>query len=117
MGLDLLIEDHWQGTERLPATLSGGEGFLASLALALALSESVQSEAGGIRLDSIFIDEGFGTLDGDLLNLVLKTLTELQVGGRMVGVISHVDTLKSVIPAQIELKPQPQGSEIYVKPF
>ena len=84
-GLDLVVEDRWSGTERPASTLSGGEGFMASLALALALSQIVQEENGAIRMDAIFIDEGFGTLDEESLRRAIDALLELHEQGRMVG--------------------------------
>ena len=111
-GLDLVVEDRWHGTERPASTLSGGEGFMASLSLALALSQIVQEENGALRMDAIFIDEGFGTLDEESLRRAIDTLTELQSQGRMVGLISHVPELKQVIPARIEIVPKHSGSEL-----
>lgn len=115
-GLDLEVFDQYTGTTRAVSTLSGGESFLASLALALGLSDVVQSYAGGIRLDAIFVDEGFGTLDPDALDFAIRTLKDLQQSGRMVGVISHVAELKEWIDARLELKSSQTGSEaIFVK--
>jgi exonuclease SbcC len=110
-GLDLEVFDHYTGTTRAVGTLSGGESFLASLALALGLSDVVQSYAGGIRLDAIFVDEGFGTLDPEALDFAIRTLKDLQQAGRMVGIISHVAELKEWIDARLELKPAQTGSE------
>ncbi|MBK6851760.1 MAG: SMC family ATPase [Burkholderiales bacterium] len=110
-GLDLEIFDQYTGSSRGVATLSGGESFLASLALALGLSDVVQSYAGGIRLDAIFVDEGFGTLDPEALDFAIRTLEDLQQTGRLVGIISHVAELKEFIDARLELKATPQGSE------
>jgi DNA repair protein SbcC/Rad50 len=93
-GLDLEIFDHHTGTSRPAATLSGGEGFLASLSLALGLADVVQSRSGGIRMETLFIDEGFGTLDPESLDFALRTLIDLQQTGRLVGVISHVAELR-----------------------
>ncbi len=89
-GLDLRVRDAHSGEEREVQSLSGGETFQASLALALAVAESVQQHAGGVHLDTLFIDEGFGTLDPDSLDLAMDELDKLRAGGRMVGIISHV---------------------------
>ena len=102
-GLDLEIYDAYSGGGRNVDTLSGGELFLASLSLAFGLSDVVQSYSGGVRLESIFIDEGFGTLDEETLNTAMKALFEIQKIGRTVGIISHVAELKSRIPAQIRI--------------
>jgi exonuclease SbcC len=109
-GLDLVVFDAQTGVERPVSTLSGGESFLASLALALGLAEVVQHYAGGIQLDAIFIDEGFGTLDADALDLAISTLLDLRQGGRMVGVISHVTELRERIHTRLEIKTTRQGS-------
>ena len=100
-GLDLDVIDHYNGTVRPVNTLSGGESFKASLALALGLSDEIQSSAGGIRLDTMFVDEGFGSLDDDSLRLAVATLQELTEGRRLVGIISHVGELKERIEKQI----------------
>ncbi len=100
-GLELCVIDHYNGSERSVKTLSGGESFLASLALALGLSDEIQSHAGGIRIDAMFIDEGFGTLDEDALNQAMKALSNLTVGNRMVGIISHVPEIKERIEKRI----------------
>ena len=91
------------------ATLSGGESFLASLALALGLADVVQACAGGVRLDTMFIDEGFGTLDSETLDVALKALFELQKSGRLIGIISHVEELRSRIPARLEVTKTKSG--------
>lgn len=109
-GLDLEVFDHYTGTTRAVSTLSGGESFLASLALALGLSDVVQSYAGGIRLDAIFVDEGFGTLDPEALDFAIQALKDLQQSGRLVGIISHVAELKEWIDARLELKATQAGS-------
>jgi exonuclease SbcC len=109
-GLDLEVTDSHTGRARAVSTLSGGEGFLASLALALGLSDVVQRNAGGIRLDTVFIDEGFGSLDQESLDLALRTLEELKQGGRLVGLISHLEEVKARIPARLEVIPGPGGS-------
>jgi exonuclease SbcC len=112
-GLDLVISDTWTGDSTRPVeTLSGGEGFYTSLALALGLAEVVQHYAGGIRLDTIFIDEGFGSLDSDTLDLAIRTLEGLKESGRLVGIISHVESLRERIPARIEVTPGIKGSYV-----
>lgn len=114
-GLDLEIVDDYSGTARPVETLSGGESFLASLSLALGLAAVVQNNSGGIKLDTIFIDEGFGTLDSETLDFALKTLLELQIGGRLVGIISHVEELKKEIPVRLEIKTSKTGSKAEFK--
>ena len=108
-GLSLDVVDHYSGSERSVKSLSGGESFQASLALALGLSDTVQEEAGGIRLDAMFIDEGFGTLSEGALRAALNTLLELAAGQRLVGVISHVPELKEKIERQIRIRKQADG--------
>lgn len=103
-GLDIDIIDHFATGTRSVSTLSGGESFKASLSLALGLSDVVQSEAGGVRLDTMFVDEGFGTLDDDSLKNALKVLAALGEGNRLVGIISHVNELKEKIDRQIVIK-------------
>ncbi|MEW6349875.1 MAG: SMC family ATPase [Thermodesulfobacteriota bacterium] len=109
-GLDLEVHDAYTGTERPVETLSGGEGFLASLALALGLADVVQSYSGGIRLDTVFVDEGFGSLDPEALDLAYRALVELQSTGRLVGIISHVPELKEQINVRLEVRPGRNGS-------
>lgn len=109
-GLELEVFDEYTGEDRSVATLSGGEGFLASLALALGLAEVVESLAGGIHLDTVFIDEGFGTLDEEALETAIDALMELQGRSRLVGIISHVAELKAVVPARLEVTSTPSGS-------
>ena len=111
-GLDLEVEDTYSGRVRAVETLSGGEGFMAALALALGLSEVVQAYAGGIRLDVLFIDEGFGSLDPESLDLAIQTLMDLQQGGRMIGIISHVAELKEQMPLRIDIETSRLGSRI-----
>jgi exonuclease SbcC len=113
-GLDLEVEDAFSGSRRPTSSLSGGEGFMASLALALGLSDVVQSHLGGVRLEAVFIDEGFGSLDSDALELALKMLFELSStqSGRMIGVISHVNELKEQIPHRLHVRKSIQGSQI-----
>jgi exonuclease SbcC len=109
-GLDIEIEDAWTGAARPAATLSGGETFLASLALALGLADVVQSYSGGVYLDTIFVDEGFGMLDPEALDMAMQALVELQTSGRLVGIISHVPELKERIEARLEIVPTDRGS-------
>ncbi|NYF17857.1 exonuclease SbcC [Microbacterium sp. AK009] len=111
-GLGLEILDAHTGAPRPAHSLSGGETFLASLALALGLAEVVTARAGGVRLDTLFIDEGFGSLDDDTLELAMATLDELRQGGRTVGLISHVATMKERIPAQLHVRATPQGPSV-----
>lgn len=111
-GLSIEVQDAHTGRLRSPQSLSGGETFLASLALALGLAEVVTSRAGGIRLDTLFIDEGFGSLDPETLELAMRTLDELRAGGRVVGVISHVEAMKEQIPAQLIVEATPEGPSI-----
>ena len=111
-GLDLQIEDSHYSTVRPVGTLSGGEGFMAALSLALGLSDVVQSYAGGIRLDTLFIDEGFGSLDPESLDLAIQTLVDLQSTGRMVGVISHVAELKEQMANRIDVHASRIGSTV-----
>ena len=112
-GLDFVMEDSYTGQSRLPQTLSGGETFEASISLALALTEVVQSRNGGVRLESLFIDEGFGTLDDEALKKAMEVLRKIQEN-RVVGVISHVGELASEIPSQIFVKKERTGSAVFV---
>lgn len=109
-GLDLDVLDAYTGTRRSVATLSGGESFLASLALALGLADVVQAYAGGIHLDTIFVDEGFGSLDPEALDLAYRALVDLQKRGRLVGIVSHVPELKEQIPIRLEVSAGRHGS-------
>ncbi|KHO40034.1 AAA family ATPase [Clostridium tetani] len=109
-GLELEVFDNYTGKARHVKTLSGGESFKASLSLALGLADVIQSYAGGISLDTIFIDEGFGTLDPESLDNAIETLVELQNGGRLVGIISHVPELKERIDSILEIIPTKEGS-------
>lgn len=111
-GLGLEIMDAFTGQARPAQSLSGGETFLASLALALGLAEVVTARAGGVRLDTLFVDEGFGSLDEETLDLAMRTLDELRQGGRTVGVISHVAAMKEQLPAQLLVEATPAGPSV-----
>jgi exonuclease SbcC len=111
-GLSLRVRDQWSGTQRDPATLSGGETFLVSLALALGLADTVSHEAGGTQLDTLFIDEGFGALDARTLDSVMDVLDSLRDGGRVVGVVSHVPELRNRITTQLEVAKGRRGSTV-----
>jgi exonuclease SbcC len=113
-GLDLTVHDAHTGTHRPVSDLSGGETFQASLALALGVADSVEARTGGVRLDALFIDEGFGTLDAEVLQLALDELDGLRAGGRMVGVISHVGALRERIRTGIEVTSTDRGSSVRV---
>jgi exonuclease SbcC len=110
IGLDIEVLDEWTGQERPAGTLSGGEGFCAALALALGLADTVQAHAGARRIDTLFIDEGFGALDPDALDTAMDVLDGLQAGDRLVGIISHVAELRARIPAQLLVRPGARGS-------
>jgi exonuclease SbcC len=115
-GLDLMIEDAMTGQERPTGSLSGGEGFLASLSLALGLSDVVQNDRSGLPMEAVFIDEGFGNLDeGAVENVVLRALKDLRQSGRMVGIISHIPHLKNLIPVQVQVTKSQDGSRIQVQ--
>ena len=109
-GLSLLVRDDWTGDSRDPATLSGGETFVVSLALALGLADVITQEAGGADLDTLFVDEGFGSLDAETLEDVMDTLDTLRDGGRVVGVVSHVPELQTRIPTQLRVHRGRAGS-------
>ncbi|TYB68867.1 AAA family ATPase [Nonomuraea sp. PA05] len=111
-GLGLRVADGWTGVDRDPATLSGGESFITSLALALGLADVVTAEAGGAELGTLFVDEGFGTLDEDTLDGVLDILDGLRDGGRAVGIVSHVAELRSRITAQLKVTKTRTGSTL-----
>ncbi|CAH0159900.1 AAA family ATPase [Microbacterium foliorum] len=111
-GLGIVVFDAFTGQTRPAQSLSGGETFLSSLALALGLAEVVTARAGGIRLDTLFIDEGFGSLDGDTLEVAMRTLDELRQGGRTVGVISHVEAMQEQIPAQLRVRATSEGPSV-----
>lgn len=112
-GLELNVLDHYNGTTRSVQTLSGGESFMASLALALGLSDEIQKMAGGIQLDTMFVDEGFGSLDEETLSKAIMVLNGLAKGNRLIGIISHVSELKQRIDKQILItKSQTEGSKV-----
>ena len=111
-GLGLRVRDEWTGQERDTATLSGGETFMASLALALGLAEAVREESGGLDLQTLFVDEGFGTLDDESLEDVMAVLDGLRDGGRAVGVVSHVADLRTRIASQVVVSKTPAGSSV-----
>jgi exonuclease SbcC len=113
-GLSLRVVDGWTGVERDTATLSGGESFLASLALALGLADVVQAEAGGASIETLFVDEGFGTLDDQTLDEVMTVLDGLRDGGRSVGLVSHVAELRQRIPNRVEVVKGRDGSRLVV---
>lgn len=108
-GLELEVIDHANGSRRSVRTLSGGESFLASLSLALGLSDEIQSAAGGVRLDTMFVDEGFGSLDEETLQKAVAALSGLAQGERLVGIISHVSELKERIDRQVVVKKDKTG--------
>jgi exonuclease SbcC len=111
-GLELEVADSYTGKNRGANSLSGGESFMASLSLALGLSDVVQQNAGGIRLDAMFIDEGFGSLDSDVLELAVRTLSDMAGGKRTIGIISHVAELRERIDRQIRVEKTTSGSKI-----
>lgn len=113
-GLGLRVRDAWTGTTRDTGSLSGGESFIASLALALGLGDAVLEAAGGRRLETLLVDEGFGSLDEDSLEQVLDVLDGLRAGGRNVGIVSHVPELRTRIPAQIRVSKTARGSTVQV---
>ena len=108
-GLDLDVVDHYNGSTRSVRSLSGGESFLASLSLALGMSEEIQVSAGGIRLDCMFVDEGFGSLDEETLQQAMRALHGLTEGSRLVGIVSHVAELRREIDKQIVVTKQKSG--------
>lgn len=113
LGLELLVRDAWTGRARPSGTLSGGERFLSSLALALGLADSIRSRSGGVSLDAVFVDEGFGSLDDEALDRAIGAL-DLARGGRMIGIVSHVAELRNRIPSRIEVKKGRLGSSVEI---
>lgn len=113
-GLSLAVRDDWSGESRDPATLSGGETFVVSLALALGLADVITAEAGGAALETLFVDEGFGSLDAETLDDVLDVLDSLRDGGRVVGVVSHVAEMRDRIPTQLVVTKSRRGSSLAV---
>lgn len=114
-GLGLEVVDQWTDDVRDPATLSGGETFVVSLSLALGLADVVTQEAGGTKIETLFVDEGFGTLDPDTLDDVMDRLDGLRAGGRTVGVVSHVTELRTRIPTQVNVRKTPRGSTVHAE--
>lgn len=114
-GLSLLVRDEWTGDARDPATLSGGETFVVALALALGLADVVAHEAGGTQLDTLFVDEGFGSLDADTLDDVLNSLDDLREGGRVIGVVSHVSEMRDRIPTRLAVAKDRRGSTLRIE--
>ncbi len=113
-GLELDVMDHHTGTTRDVRTLSGGESFLASLSLALGLADETESVTGGVRIDAMFLDEGFGTLDTTSLDTAITTLSHLSAGNRLIGIISHVTDLRDRIPRQVQVTRTYEGSMVHV---
>ncbi|MHC5558092.1 AAA family ATPase [Kocuria sp. U4B] len=114
-GLGLQIEDAWTNARRGTESLSGGETFMASLALALGLADVVQAQAGGVEIDTLFVDEGFGSLDEETLEEVMDTIDGLRERGRVIGLVSHVQEMKTRIPHQIHVRRSPGGSTLSVR--
>ena len=113
-GLEIEVMDSYTGKARSANSLSGGESFMASLSLALGLSDVVQQSAGGIRLDAMFIDEGFGSLDAEVLELAIRTLSEMAGANRIIGIISHVTELRERIDKQVQVEKTSAGSKIHL---
>jgi exonuclease SbcC len=114
-GLNLDVMDYYTGKHRTVETLSGGETFLASLSLALGLSDAVQRRSGGVQLDTMLIDEGFGSLDGLTLDSAVHLLEQLSDHNRMIGIISHVAALSERFDKQIVVEKTPHGSRIFTR--
>lgn len=113
-GLGLEVVDQWTGQRRDTATLSGGESFMASLALALGLADVVQQESGGVDIETLFVDEGFGSLDEQALEQVMDALEGLRDGGRVVGLVSHVPEMKQRISTQLQVVKGRNGSTLHI---
>ena len=113
-GLGLEVVDEWTGRRRDTSTLSGGESFMASLSLALGLADVVQQEAGGVDIETLFVDEGFGSLDEQALEQVMDALEGLRDGGRVVGLVSHVGEMKQRIGSQLQVVKQRNGSTVHI---
>jgi exonuclease SbcC len=113
-GLAMKVLDHVTERSRDPRTLSGGETFYVSLCLALGLADVVTAEAGGVELGTLFVDEGFGSLDAETLDVVLGALGRLRAGGRVVGVVSHVEALKQAVAERVEVRRAPGGGSTLV---
>jgi exonuclease SbcC len=113
-GLGLEVVDQWTGQQRDTATLSGGESFMASLALALGLADVVQQESGGVEIETLFVDEGFGSLDEQALEQVMDALEGLRDGGRVVGLVSHVGEMKQRISTQLQVVKGRNGSTLHI---
>jgi exonuclease SbcC len=117
-GLDIGVYDAYTGTLRGVGTLSGGESFLAALSLALGMADVVQGYSGGIQLDTIFVDEGFGSLDPEALEAAMAALVELKARGRIIGIISHVSDLRERIETQLRVVPGKDGSTAgFISPY
>ena len=113
-GLEIVVRDHYVDEVRHPSTLSGGETFMASLSLALGLADTVQAASGGIELDTLFVDEGFGSLDTETLDEVMGVVDSLRTGGRTVGLVSHVERMKNDIPTRLAVTKHRRGSSLTV---
>jgi exonuclease SbcC len=113
-GLELEVLDAFTGKVRSANSLSGGESFMASLSLALGLSDVVQQSAGGVQLDAMFIDEGFGSLDTEVLELAIRTLSEMAGANRIIGIISHITELRERIDKQVKVEKTIIGSRISI---
>ncbi|XNZ00856.1 AAA family ATPase [Micrococcus luteus] len=113
-GLEIVVRDHYVDEVRHPSSLSGGETFMASLALALGLADTVQAASGGIELDTLFVDEGFGSLDSQTLDEVMGVVDSLRTGGRTVGLVSHVERMKNDIPTRLAVTKDRRGSSLAV---
>lgn len=114
-GLGLVVHDEWSGLPREPASLSGGESFMTSLALALGLADAIRESSGGRELQTLFVDEGFGSLDEDSLEAVMSVLDSLRDGGRAVGVVSHLGDLRDRIPMRLQVHKSPHGSRVSMR--